>query len=98
MSKRSYLRVLWQHESSSEPVDLWSELDERRYETRKIEYFRDGSVGYADGEVEVGGTRLGEVPVPPLADIAADPQFKPEPISESDFEDHWKRREQSGRR
>ncbi len=76
-------------------MDLWSELDERRFETRKIEYFRDGSVGYADGEVEVGGTRLGDVPVPSLEDIAIDPQFAPEPISASDFEDRWSRREQS---
>lgn len=66
-----------------------SELDEARWETRKIEIFPDGSIGYADSRVEHGGTRLGLVPLPSIADIAADPKFMPEEITREEFEDVW---------
>jgi len=84
-----YIRVRWIHSSAEEPVELWSELDTSREEVRKIEIWVDGRVGYAFGEVEVGGTRLGEGSVPQLDKIAADPQFEPEAILQSDFENQW---------
>ena len=84
-----YIRVRWLHSFPNEPVLLISELDEARWETRKIEIFPDGSIGYADSRVEHGGTRLGLVPVPSIADIAADPEFIPEEISHEEFEDAW---------
>jgi hypothetical protein len=70
-------------------MELWSELDADRNEVRKIEIWADGRVGYAYGGVEVGGSRLGESPVPQLDIIAGDPQFEPEAISQSDFEKLW---------
>jgi hypothetical protein len=38
---------------------------------------------------------LGIVPVPSLAEIAADSEFEPQEISQSEFEDRWSAR-QSG--
>ena len=70
-------------------MELWSELDERREEVRKIKIWANGRVGYAFDKVETGGTRIGEAPVPQLDEIAADPQFNPEAISEFDFEECW---------
>lgn len=84
-----YIRVRWLHDRLNYPVLLISELDKARLETRKIEIFPDGSIGYADSQVEHGGTRLGLVPVPPIADIAADPEFIPEEITPEEFEDVW---------
>ncbi len=42
-----YIRVKWNHLFSDEPVLLFSELDDARWEVRKIEVFRDGHQGYA---------------------------------------------------
>lgn len=85
----SYIKVRWIHDLPEEPVLLYSELDSERYEVRKVEIYLDGRKGYADASVSVGGARLGEVPVPELAEIAADPQFQPESISKVDFENVW---------
>ena len=46
-------------------------------------------VNYATSAEEVGGTRLGELPVPPLTEINLDPQFQAEAITQADFETCW---------
>lgn len=43
-----------------------------RFETRKIEIFRDGSIGFASGTESVAGTRLSDEPLPSITEIAAD--------------------------
>ena len=68
---------------------LYSELDDQRWEQRKVEVFRDGRMGFADGEREFGGSGLGLMPWPPLAKIAADPQFEPVEITGPEFEHVW---------
>jgi hypothetical protein len=40
----SYLKLIWHHEFIDEPTWLYSELDENRYEVRKVEVFKDGQV------------------------------------------------------
>ncbi|WP_341487441.1 hypothetical protein [Pararhizobium sp. A13] len=89
MAEHSYIRVRWLHSSPDEPVDLWSELDANREEVRKVEIWSGGRVGYASSAGEVGGARLGEVPVPPLNEINLDPQFQAEAITKADFEMCW---------
>jgi hypothetical protein len=89
----SYLECEWIHDSPDFPVLLYSELDQDRWETRKVEVFRDGSKGWADADHEVISA-LGEVPVPPLTEIAADAQFRPRQVSAEAFEGVWRRREQ----
>ena len=92
MADCSYMRVRWLHEHPDEPVDLWSELNAERFETRKVEIFRDGRIGYASADGEGGGTRLGEVMIPSLDDIASDAQFQPEEVSKAAFEELWSKR------
>lgn len=89
MAEHSYIRVRWLHSFPDEPVDLWSELDGDREEVRKVEIWSDGRVGYAHSVKEVGGTRLGEVPVPPLNEINLDPQFQAETTTKAHFESCW---------
>lgn len=89
MSGYSYIRVRWLHNNPDYPVELWSELDTRRFEVRKVEVWQDGRVGFASREREAGGTLLGTVPVPPLAEIAAIPEFEPQQVSELEFENCW---------
>jgi hypothetical protein len=93
----SYISVQWIHHHLTEPVWLFSELDEQRWETRKVEVFRDGTKGYATKDEEVGGTRLGERPVPTLTEIAANPQFVAREITKEEFETIWNTRASSSR-
>jgi hypothetical protein len=84
-----YMLVKWCHESEDEPVLLYSELDDDRWEVRKVEVYRDGRCDYASSTESTGSTRLGEIPVPPLTEIAASPEFEAEGISEHEFEGVW---------
>ena len=92
MANYSYIRVRWQHEHPDEPVDLWSELNAERFETRKLEIFRDGRIGYASADEECGGTHLGESAVPSINEIGSDIQFQPEEVSKAAFEELWNNR------
>ena len=86
-----YLKVEWIHEWDGEPMIIYSEMDSRRNEVRKIEVFRDGQIGYAIGEIAQGGTYLSETPLPSLQNIASDQQFRPHVITQQDFERVWKK-------
>jgi len=92
----NYIRVRWLHENPEAPVLAVSELDDHRWERRKVEVFADGAKGYAMKGEERGGTRLGLVPLPPVDEIAADPQFLPEEITEEEFEAVWRARLETG--
>ncbi|MFK0248600.1 DUF6881 domain-containing protein [Amycolatopsis azurea] len=60
------------------------------YECRKVERFRDGRLGWADERHEVGGTGLGEVPVPPLEEINAQREFSAARIDGGEFARAWR--------
>ena len=92
MSSRRYISVRWLHSNAEDPVLLLSELDEDRWELRKIEIWSDRRKGFADQYENVGGTRLGEVPVPKNDDISSDPEFELTDITEWDFAQEWQRR------
>jgi hypothetical protein len=85
----NYLKVKWKHSFSDEPVLLYSELDDARWELRKVEVFPDGKMGYAAAGKDSGGTKLTKEPLPSLAQIAFDTQFEPVVISGAEFESVW---------
>jgi hypothetical protein len=87
-----YVRVKWNHAIPEEPVWLYSELDRNRWETRKVEIFADGTIGFASAYEACGGTRLGQEPVPPLIEIAAAEEFEPQEITQEEFEKVWSNR------
>ena len=72
-----YIRVTWRHRHRDEPVTLYSELNDQRFEVRKVEVFRDGRMGYANANEAVAGTMPGLVPVPDLSEIAKDQSSSP---------------------
>ncbi|ASL48733.1 hypothetical protein bAD24_p01405 (plasmid) [Burkholderia sp. AD24] len=84
-----YIDVAWTHDFEAEPIRLVSQLDNQRYEVRKLEFFRDGRVGYADGLKSAMGTQLGELPVPPLIEINSDAQFDARIIESTLFNQLW---------
>lgn len=85
-----YLRVAWLHEFAEDPVEILSEVGADGYERRKVERFRDGRLGWADGRHEVGGTALGQVPVPSLDAINAQQEFVAARIAGNEFERAWR--------
>jgi hypothetical protein len=88
----TYIKVKWIHSNSNEPILLYSEIDEERMEQRKVEIFADGRYDYASSSESAGSTRLGEVPIPALSEIASDPQFEPVKIPKQEFEEVWEKR------
>ncbi|WAC43782.1 hypothetical protein OU997_16225 [Pseudomonas sp. SL4(2022)] len=84
-----YIDVAWNHEFESEPIRLVSELDAQRFETRKMEFFRNGEVGYASIIGATPGTDLGLMAVPDLKEINLDPEFQGIEISSHEFELLW---------
>lgn len=84
-----YLKIQWHHEEPEYPNLIYSEINEERWETRKLEFFPGGKVGYAYNNVEVGGTGLGLEPIPSIKDISSDPEFTPEEITKGEFERVW---------
>lgn len=87
-----YMKVFWRHDSPDTPSILYCELDDDRWETRKVEIYSDGTKGYASIDETFGDTGLGIVQVPTLDEIAADPEFDPFVIDQIEFEDVWQRR------
>ncbi|MBY0568278.1 MAG: hypothetical protein K2P70_13265 [Hyphomonadaceae bacterium] len=85
----SYIRVAWRHSSIDEPILLYGELDDDRWEVRKVEVFRDGRMGYAASNSTFAGTGLRLAPVPPLLVIAQEPEFDAQEISSDEFELVW---------
>ena len=73
------------------PILLYSELDDERWEVRKVEVFSDGSFGYANRATSRGTTFLGLEPIPTLSEIAANPEFEPVAITKDEFEAIWLR-------
>jgi hypothetical protein len=59
------------------------------YETRKIEFWSDGRVGYASQAGASANTCLGDQPVPALEEINVDVEFSGEEIDAAAFELLW---------
>jgi len=84
-----YLKVKWLHDFNDEPVWLYSELDENRSETRKVEEFSNGEYGYAYEDGSKSTTQLSETYLPSEDEIRSDPQFKLMVISREEFKEVW---------
>jgi uncharacterized protein DUF6881 len=79
-----YVRVGWKHQHADEPVILYGELGDDRFEVRKVEVYRNGMCRYASAEEASGTTALGVLAMPELSEIAKDPQFDPMEITRDD--------------
>ena len=85
----TYIKVQWIHNFQDEPIFLYSELDGKRNEIRKIEVYRNDNLGYACKDKSVNGTFLSKTEIPSLEDINADVQFEACEIDKEYFELIW---------
>ena len=87
----TYIRCEWFHDFEDEPCCIHSELDDERYETRKIEVFRDGKTTRACAEdLQSDPMALADQPAPSLEEVSAYTEFHMEEIGAAEFEDLWK--------
>lgn len=92
MTMTTYLYAKWKNAPADSPVEFYSELDDARWEKRKVEVFPDGYLGYASSASSSNdGTRLAIVALPPLQEIARQIEFDARAISAEEFEAVWKR-------
>jgi len=85
-----YFTAYWYHTAGNEePRTFYSEIDNNRFETRKIEIYEDGSFGMAGDDFSFGGTELGDMSVPPIEEIDGDTEFSASIISAEEFEAVW---------
>jgi hypothetical protein len=87
----SYVKVRWDHEFAEEPVEVFSELDNERYEVRKVEVYRDGRLDWADASRDTDAIGLGAVPFPDLAEINSQEEFHAATVIAAEFESAWTR-------
>ena len=72
-----------------DPVELLSELDEARFETRKVDVFADGRLQAASKDFGTGDTWLSYEPIPSLDDINSQTEFDAVEITREAFETIW---------
>ena len=87
----TYIDVNWLHDMGDEPYRLVSEIGPDQYETRKLEFFRKGKVGYASMDMHTENTMLGIAEVPPIEVINSQDEFQGQNISKQLFERLWEK-------
>ena len=81
--------VCWFHDDNDEPELLYHEINNERYELRKIEVYKDGSFSMASEDYSFGGAELSMEVLPEIEDINCDSQFKAKIITREEFEEVW---------
>lgn len=84
-----YLDAQWLHDFDDEPCRIVSEIGDDDYETRKLEFFRDGSVACAPEAKLLKRAYLGEVPIPSLDYINEQDEFEAVYITKEAFDTLW---------
>ena len=86
-----YIDVSWKHDSSTDPYRLVSEIDETNYESRKLEFFKDGEVGFASSQIKSRFTGLGDQEIPSLEEINSSSELVGKNISKTEFDALWQK-------
>jgi hypothetical protein len=84
-----YTKIKLLNPSPNEPVWIYEELDDDRWELRKVEIFLDGRIARVSELEESDETGLSIERIPPLSEIAADPHFEAHEITAEEFEEVW---------
>ncbi|TDC77738.1 DUF6881 domain-containing protein [Streptomyces hainanensis] len=86
-----YWKVRWHHEFAEEPIAIYSEIGPDDYETRRVEEFGDGRLGWADQDREHGGTSLAYTEFGDIEEVREQPEFSALVITEREFDAVWRR-------
>lgn len=58
-----YVRQIYSGAVVSLPSETYREVDDNGWEVRRVDFWRDGTVGYADRRSYIGETELSERPM-----------------------------------
>ncbi|MBD5473298.1 MAG: hypothetical protein HDR20_10555 [Lachnospiraceae bacterium] len=85
-----YILLEWFHDIEDEPYLIYSEIDYQRYETRKIEVFKNGTCLKCGEEILNSPIELADIAFPENIDeINRDKQFYAKYITKKEFEKIW---------
>ena len=89
-----YLKLYWIHKKNNLPYIIYSELDEDRFEVRKVYIYKDSKMLYVSKiEVSSSSIFLSDQVIPQIDIIERsgniDNIFKASIIKQSQFEDVW---------
>ncbi|HEX9338081.1 MAG TPA: hypothetical protein VF892_19445 [Pseudonocardiaceae bacterium] len=84
-----YLHVKWRHDLPHQPTDIYTEVDDDRWEARKVEVFADGRIQYSDGVDSTGNTDLSDVRSPLPGEAPDNDVLTTTAIDEAAFEHMW---------
>ncbi|WP_139489842.1 DUF6881 domain-containing protein [Brevibacillus dissolubilis] len=91
----NYHMLIWKNSSPNMPKIIIYEVGIYGYETRKLEFFDGGKIGYAYDEIEyceceiAHPTGLSDQPSPQIDDYNQNPVFLAKAISKDYFEMAW---------
>ncbi|OBA61085.1 hypothetical protein A5780_20145 [Nocardia sp. 852002-20019_SCH5090214] len=83
------VKVRWSHCDPDEPEYFYSEIGKDRYETRKVQIYKDGHTDWATAASETGKAFLAEAPFPSIAEISSEPDIQAWEIRRQEFESAW---------
>jgi hypothetical protein len=87
----NYVDVQWLHSNTENPIRLVSELGPDRFETRNIEFWADGRIGYASKEGASRNSLLGDAPVPTIQELNSHSEFSAKEFDARSFQQLWDR-------
>ena len=89
MENFTYIVVDWQSYATQTPTRMYHELNEGRFEQRRVEIFRDGTSQWIDSNC-VNGDRMPALePLPPIDVINSYSGFTASEITMDAFEEVW---------
>lgn len=83
------VKVTWEHDFADDLVLYLSELGGDGYETRQVQFYRDGRSEWADDSHETANVGLSEIPFPSLEEIYSQEEFGAELVDSEGFERAW---------
>lgn len=86
-----YVFVSWKQTDRSMPTAIYSELDAKRMEIRKVEQFATGDYGFASRQASQPPTVLSSAPVPSLSELSKSSEFSARRGTAAEFEALWKK-------
>jgi hypothetical protein len=84
-----YVKVAWEHGFADDPVLYLSELGDDGYETRKVQFYRDGRSEWVDEGHETANVGLSEILFPSLEEISTQEELSAELVDSEEFERAW---------
>lgn len=85
------MKVDWIHNFSDEPCVIYGELRNDLEEVRKIEFYKNGDIGYVQKNGDSYLAFLSEMNWLMKEEIEEDSQFKVTMITQNEFEEVWKK-------